>query len=214
MESMFEACQSLTALDLSSFETSLVSKMGFMFYQCNNLKYLDISSFDFSNFSDDKVARMLFSGDYDGVNIKWPVKMNTKTDQTYTTLPTSVAQQQGQKQTLSGKWSNTSVSVGGTDTYPWIFDAPVMNCIELTMHYEIVSVDYGKIQGTYGLYRKTLNENWERIGTFEVNDQSETTKTFSFDLPISFTELAVAAPSGRQFSFSSKLWFDDWKFQN
>ena len=209
MESMFEACQSLIALDLSSFDTSSVAKMGFMFYRCSNLKHLDISNFDFSNFSDVEIPQMLFSGEYDDISISWPEEMGVKT-----VLPESVVRQEDQQQSLPGKWSNMAVSVGGTDTYPWIFDAPVQNCVELTMHYEIVSVDYGKIQGVYGLYRKTLNEKWERIGTFEVKDQSEVVKTFQFDKPISFTELAVAAPSGRNFSFSSRLWFDNWVLQD
>ena len=46
---MFRGCQSLTALDLSSFDTSKVENMSSMFRGCQSLTALDISSFDTSN---------------------------------------------------------------------------------------------------------------------------------------------------------------------
>ena len=36
-------------LDLSNFDTSSVTNMGFMFYDCSSLKELDLSSFDMSS---------------------------------------------------------------------------------------------------------------------------------------------------------------------
>ena len=48
MEEMFSGCESLTALDLSSFDTSEVSYMRGMFYSCKSLIALDLSSFDTS----------------------------------------------------------------------------------------------------------------------------------------------------------------------
>jgi surface protein len=46
---MFFVCKSLTTLDLSSFNTSNVTDMGYMFNDCESLTTLDVSSFDTSN---------------------------------------------------------------------------------------------------------------------------------------------------------------------
>ena len=52
MRGMFSGCKSLTALDLSSFDTSNVTDMRGMFYSCKSLTALDLSSFDTSNVTD------------------------------------------------------------------------------------------------------------------------------------------------------------------
>ena len=59
MVSMFDSCASLTSLDLSSFDTSNVTNMRWMFATCFNLTSLDIS-----NFNTSKVINMeyIFSG--------------------------------------------------------------------------------------------------------------------------------------------------------
>ena len=49
MDWMFRDCTGLTSLDLSSFDTSNVTNMGMMFYKCESLASLDVSSFDTSN---------------------------------------------------------------------------------------------------------------------------------------------------------------------
>ena len=49
---MFMGCQSLTSLDLSSFNTSNVTDMSSMFQHCNSLTSLNLSSFDTSNVTD------------------------------------------------------------------------------------------------------------------------------------------------------------------
>ena len=46
MRRMFEDCQSLTSLDLSSFDTQKVTSMHSMFAYCSGLTSLDLSSFD------------------------------------------------------------------------------------------------------------------------------------------------------------------------
>ena len=43
---MFSGCQSLKFLDLSNFDTSLVTNMNSMFSGCQALEYLDISKFN------------------------------------------------------------------------------------------------------------------------------------------------------------------------
>ena len=48
MGSMFSGCKSLTTLDLSSFDTSKVTSMRWMFWECKSLTALDLSSFDTS----------------------------------------------------------------------------------------------------------------------------------------------------------------------
>ena len=46
MNEMFSSCESLTVLDLSSFNTSKVKDMEKMFYYCIFLTELNLSSFD------------------------------------------------------------------------------------------------------------------------------------------------------------------------
>jgi surface protein len=49
MNYMFSDCNSLTTLDLSSFDTSKVTNMSYMFDSCSSLTTLDLSNFDTSN---------------------------------------------------------------------------------------------------------------------------------------------------------------------
>ena len=48
---MFSLCESLTSLDLSSWDVSKVTSMSFMFNNCSNLETLNISGWDVSNVS-------------------------------------------------------------------------------------------------------------------------------------------------------------------
>ena len=43
---MFGNCEGLTELDLSRFDTSKVTHMGYMFQSCKSLKSLKLDSFD------------------------------------------------------------------------------------------------------------------------------------------------------------------------
>lgn len=52
MYAMFNSCKSLKSLNLSSFNTSKVTLMGFMFNDCESLTALDLSSFNTENISD------------------------------------------------------------------------------------------------------------------------------------------------------------------
>ena len=49
---MFDSCTSLISIDLSKFNTSKVTNMGFMFYECSSLVSADISNFDTSKVTD------------------------------------------------------------------------------------------------------------------------------------------------------------------
>ncbi|MCD8240689.1 MAG: DUF285 domain-containing protein [Oscillospiraceae bacterium] len=49
MSGMFSGCESLTALDLSGFDTSSVEDMSYMFENCSSLSSLDVSGFDTSS---------------------------------------------------------------------------------------------------------------------------------------------------------------------
>ncbi len=48
MSGLFEGCSSLTALDLSNFDTSMLGEMDEMFSGCTALTTLDLSNFDTS----------------------------------------------------------------------------------------------------------------------------------------------------------------------
>lgn len=215
MSDMFYSCYSLETLDVSGFETPEVKDMCGMF-STMNINYLDLRGFDFSNVEDASymfyASEELWNVDINQINL--PANANTEMMFEYCPAFQETTETEIPEYEPSGSWSDVRASVGGTVSCPWVFDEPVKNCTSFTLHYQITDVEYGKINGTYVLYRKTLNNNWERVGKFDVNDQSEVVKTFEFDQPISFRELAVAAPSGRQFSFSVQMWFDDWKFQN
>lgn len=52
MYGMFESCKSLKSLNLSSFNTSKVNYMGSMFHDCESLTALNLSSFNTENISD------------------------------------------------------------------------------------------------------------------------------------------------------------------
>lgn len=59
MYAMFNSCKSLKTLNLSSFNTSKVTLMGFMFQDCESLTALDLSSFDTSKTTE---MASMFSG--------------------------------------------------------------------------------------------------------------------------------------------------------
>jgi surface protein len=59
MERMFDHCAKLQKLDLTAFDTSRVTDMYRMFADCPNLRYLDLSSFDASKVTD---ADKMFEG--------------------------------------------------------------------------------------------------------------------------------------------------------
>ena len=42
---MFENCESLTSVDISSFNTGKLKGISSLFFGCKNLSYIDISSF-------------------------------------------------------------------------------------------------------------------------------------------------------------------------
>ena len=46
LEKAFHSCKNLTSLNLSKFDTSLVTNMKEIFYECDNLVYIDISNFN------------------------------------------------------------------------------------------------------------------------------------------------------------------------
>lgn len=52
MFGMFDSCKSLKSLNLSSFNTRKVKQMGYMFKNCESLTALDLSSFNTENISD------------------------------------------------------------------------------------------------------------------------------------------------------------------
>lgn len=52
MYGMFESCKSLKSLNLSSFNTSKVKQMGYMFNNCESLTALDLSRFNTENVKD------------------------------------------------------------------------------------------------------------------------------------------------------------------
>ena len=115
--------------------------------------------------------------------------------------------------TLSGKWSTKRTSVGGTNTTPFTFDSKVKNCTKFTMHFQIDEVKSGDPYGKYTVYAK-INNKWKKIANFTANDNSEVTKTFEFDDPITFKQLAVVGPYRYSGNYTFYMWVEDFYLQD
>ena len=48
MAHMFDSCSNLTSLDLSTFDTSELTRIDYMFNKCRKLMFIDIRTFDFT----------------------------------------------------------------------------------------------------------------------------------------------------------------------
>ena len=59
MSYMFYGCNSLSSVDLSTFNTSNVTNMSWMFFGCGSLSSLDLSAFNTSSVID---MRSMFDG--------------------------------------------------------------------------------------------------------------------------------------------------------
>lgn len=119
----------------------------------------------------------------------------------------------GYYESLPGKWNTKGVSVGGTNTTPYVFNTKVKNCVKFTINYQIAEVKYGDPYGKHTVYAK-INDKWTKIGTFTANDNSLITKTLEFDEPITFKQLAVVGPyrtSGRSTFY---MWLEDFYLQD
>ena len=75
MEEMFRYCTLLSSLDLSNFNTQNVITMERMFYNCRSLYYLDISNFIFKKETD--IFNSLPNNCYIKMNNKSNIKINT-----------------------------------------------------------------------------------------------------------------------------------------
>ena len=49
IKGIFQSCNKLTSLDVSSFDTSKVTDMSYMFQNCSDITYLNLSNFNTSN---------------------------------------------------------------------------------------------------------------------------------------------------------------------
>ena len=65
MNHLFNYCQKLIELDLSSFNTSKVTTMYAMFRNCSNLKILDMRNFDMTNVTTDNFGLSMFDVCYE-----------------------------------------------------------------------------------------------------------------------------------------------------
>ena len=67
MRTMFQQCNELISLDLSNFNTSKVTDMGWMFFNCNKLEYLNILNF---NIKDNCNTKNIINNIKNNCNIK------------------------------------------------------------------------------------------------------------------------------------------------
>ena len=49
---MFSECKQLTSIDLSNFDSSLITDISYMFYKCSKLKNINLANFNTSNVTD------------------------------------------------------------------------------------------------------------------------------------------------------------------
>ena len=113
----------------------------------------------------------------------------------------------------SGGWNDDKQSLGGTNTYSWVFDKRVTNCVKLTMNFQITKLTKGSVFGDWHLYGKDLSGEWVKLGNFQVKDTREVVWSFRFEKPVSFTELAAVyaqAKTAGDFEYSKTLSFKDF----
>ena len=65
---MFSECNSLTSLDLSSFNTKNVIYMKNMFYNCCSLTFLDLSNFNYNKVKNKELMFYKIKKDCDIIN--------------------------------------------------------------------------------------------------------------------------------------------------
>ena len=106
---------------------------------------------------------------------------------------------------LSGRWGDQEPIRNGTYS-PFNLTTTMKNCTDLTMSLTIE--DYtGYPFGSWYLYAKDLDGNWDHIGEFKIDkDQADgdaRSYDFHFEQPQSFTALAICVrDKGAQFSLS------------
>ena len=77
MKAMFQECNELISLDLSSFNTSKIDSLKYMFYNCSKLEYLNIIDFKLKN---NCIIEDIFSGIYKKCNM---ITQNEKLNNLY-----------------------------------------------------------------------------------------------------------------------------------
>ena len=90
MRSMFNDCNSLIFINLTSFDTSKVTDMRYLFYNCHSLKYLDIPNFSSLNLESIKYMFYKMSSlIYLNIN-SLEINTETSTDHSFDMLPSNL----------------------------------------------------------------------------------------------------------------------------
>jgi len=90
MRSMFNGCNSLIFINLTSFDTSKVTDMRYLFYNCHSLKYLDIPNFSPLNL--ESIIYMFYNMSsliYLNIN-SLEINTETSTDHSFDMLPSNL----------------------------------------------------------------------------------------------------------------------------
>ena len=149
---------------------------------------------DYSKPTCTKYAKCSRCGDTTGSLLSHTWKEATyEKPKTCTVCGKTTGKVKGYYEKLPGEWKTKQVSVGGTATTPYAFDKTVKNCVKFTVAFQITKVKYGDPFGKYTVYGK-MDGKWKKVGTFNANNKSLVTKTFTFKEPVSFTQLAFVGP--------------------
>ena len=86
---------------------------------------------------------------------------------------------------VTGDYSDHKISVGDTEGCPFVFDAPLVNCYRMTVHFTLVNDFTGSPFGTYELYVHDKSEGWILATTFQVT-KSDVSREIA--IPLSFND--------------------------
>lgn len=76
---------------------------------------------------------------------------------------------------VSGDWGEKFVRSNG-HTYPFVFDAPLYQCIGFTLEYEIVEIMEGNLDGNfrYEAYVRQTDGKWKSVELFQMSGSKAT----------------------------------------
>ena len=103
---------------------------------------------------------------------------------------------------ISGVWGDAFVRSNG-ETYPFVFDVPVVQCTGFTLEYQIHEVLKGNLNGNfrYEVYVRQTDGNWKSVELFQMEGY-ETTLEIRFDKIMDIDAVAVVCGKKHKVYFS------------
>lgn len=111
---------------------------------------------------------------------------------------------------IEGTFSDTKFVRSTGTTYPFELSTPLENCGGFTIHYEILDISSGNLNGNFknAIYVRTTDGKWKYTKTFQL-DGSLTVKEIRFDAPTSIEAVAVICLKQANVSYSYSFTLTD-----